>query len=63
MNQSYRINFAVLQRIQLKQLRTKLAKHAVSLRCEAGEPQGWQDTLKNYSKMTGVLLRSRSKGC
>ncbi|EGU80052.1 hypothetical protein FOPG_02437 [Fusarium oxysporum f. sp. conglutinans race 2 54008] len=48
LGKSYRINFAVLQRIQLKQLRTKLAKHAVSLRCEAGEPQGWQDTLKDY---------------
>ncbi|KAF5568251.1 hypothetical protein FNAPI_241 [Fusarium napiforme] len=36
------------KRIQLKQLRTKLAKHAVSLRFEAGEPQGWQDTLKEY---------------
>ncbi|KAF5611114.1 uncharacterized protein FSUBG_2658 [Fusarium subglutinans] len=45
---SFRINFAVLQRIQLKQLRTKLAKHAVSLRFEASEPQGWQDTLKDY---------------
>ncbi|KAF4440254.1 hypothetical protein FACUT_3578 [Fusarium acutatum] len=61
MGQSFRINFAVLQRIQLKQLRTKLAKHAVSLRFEAGEPQGWQDTLKDYSKMTVVLLISRPK--
>ncbi|KAI1034605.1 hypothetical protein LB504_004623 [Fusarium proliferatum] len=48
LGKSFRINFAVLQRIQLKQLRTKLAKHAVSLRFEAGEPQGWQDTLKDY---------------
>ncbi|KAF5711043.1 hypothetical protein FMUND_9193 [Fusarium mundagurra] len=48
LGKSFRINFAVLQRIQLKQLRTKLAQHAVSLRFEAGEPQGWQDTLKDY---------------
>ncbi|KAF5649463.1 uncharacterized protein FTJAE_900 [Fusarium tjaetaba] len=48
LGKSFRINFAVLQRIQLKQLRTKLAKHAVSLRFQAGDPQGWQDTLKEY---------------
>ncbi|KAI1062342.1 hypothetical protein LB506_006227 [Fusarium annulatum] len=48
LDKSFRINFAVLQRIQLKQLRTKLAKHAVSLRFQANEPQGWQDTLKDY---------------
>lgn len=63
MSQSFRINFAVLQRIQLKQLRTKLAKHAVSLRFEAGEPQGWQDPLKEYSKIAVILLRSRRKPC
>ncbi|KAF4339052.1 hypothetical protein FBEOM_7053 [Fusarium beomiforme] len=48
LSKSYRINFAVLQRIQLKQLRVKLAKHAADLRFEANEPQGWQETLKEY---------------
>ncbi|KAF4454958.1 hypothetical protein F53441_2615 [Fusarium austroafricanum] len=45
---SYRINFAVLQRIHLKQLRVKLAKHAASLRFDASEPTGWQETLEKY---------------
>ncbi|KAI1040038.1 hypothetical protein LB505_008273 [Fusarium chuoi] len=55
LGKSFRINFAVLQRIQLKQLRTKLAKHAVSLRFEAGEPQWWQDTLKTIYKHSKTM--------
>ncbi|KAG5802075.1 hypothetical protein H9Q74_013180 [Fusarium xylarioides] len=45
LGKSFRINFAVLQRLQLKQLRTKLAKHAVSLRFEAVQ------ALQNYEYM------------
>jgi hypothetical protein len=44
-----------MQRIYLRQLKSKLARHAVALRCEPEEPDGWQDTLKEYSKIDTTL--------
>ncbi|KAF5715670.1 hypothetical protein FMUND_6737 [Fusarium mundagurra] len=48
LGKSFRMNFAVLQRIYLLQLREKLAKQAAALRFEAEEPDGWQKTLEEY---------------
>ncbi|KAK0707099.1 hypothetical protein B0T26DRAFT_756488 [Lasiosphaeria miniovina] len=48
--QSYLINFAVLQRINIAQLRVKLIRQAIDLRFKARQPAGWTDTLQLYSK-------------
>ncbi|RBR25988.1 uncharacterized protein FIESC28_01261 [Fusarium coffeatum] len=45
---SYRINFAVLQRIYLRQLKVELAKQATALRFGVKEPSGWQENLGKY---------------
>ncbi|RYP76669.1 hypothetical protein DL771_001591 [Monosporascus sp. 5C6A] len=45
---SYRVNFAVLQRIYLAQLRERLVRQAVDLRFNREQPLGWADTLKEY---------------
>ncbi|KAJ4015767.1 hypothetical protein NW752_006689 [Fusarium irregulare] len=45
---SYRINFAVLQRIRMRQLKFKLAKEAADLRFNFTEPSEWKQTLGDY---------------
>jgi len=47
--QSYHVNFAVLQRIYIGQLRSKLVRQAVDLRFKARQPPGWSETLQQYS--------------
>ncbi|KAG8667517.1 hypothetical protein FPOAC2_12683 [Fusarium poae] len=47
-DESYHINFAVLQRIYIKQLKSQVARQAVKLRFEPEEPKGWQSTLQEY---------------
>ncbi len=48
--QSYRINLAELQRLRLRQLQRKLVQHAVDLRYDAREPDGWADNLRDYGE-------------
>ncbi|KAK4231609.1 hypothetical protein QBC38DRAFT_495624 [Podospora fimiseda] len=55
--QSYLINFAVLQRIYIGQLREKLIRQAIDLRFKARQPAGWTDTLKLYSKSKAQALK------
>ncbi|KAJ5907226.1 uncharacterized protein N7473_004142 [Penicillium subrubescens] len=45
---SYRINFAELQRLRLRQLQHKLMQHAIDLRYDAMEPPEWAEDLRQY---------------
>ncbi|KAK5656052.1 hypothetical protein OQA88_5191 [Cercophora sp. LCS_1] len=59
--ESYLINFAVLQRIHIRQLRTKLMRQAVDLRFNAREPPGGpkrfnSTAVKDYEYMEGRHL-------
>lgn len=47
---SYRIDFAELQRIRLRQIQHKLVQHAISIRYDAREPPGWAEDLRQYGK-------------
>lgn len=47
---SYRINFAELQRLRLRQLQHKLMQHAIDLRYDAMEPPEWAEDLRQYGK-------------
>ena len=49
------MNFAVLQRIHIRQLKLKLAKHAADLRFQLTEPTDWQKTLGDYSKIKSTF--------
>lgn len=49
------MNFAVLQRIHIRQLKLKLAKHAADLRFKLTEPTDWQKTLGEYGKINSTF--------
>jgi hypothetical protein len=46
----FRVSFAELQRMHLRKLQIKLAKHVVDMHYSNRESEGWEETLRQYSK-------------